>query len=124
MMKLLKTTLLSVLALAIVGAGTLALAMPTHASSIKVNPGDIGYNPTVTNASSSTLSKVMNTVYILAGMVAVLIIVIAGIMFVTSNGDSNRVSTAKQAILAALIGLVFIIFAFAITQFVIGRIGG
>ncbi len=99
------------------------------AEAIKLNPGDIGYNPSIKCTvdkciESSSLAGILNTVYLVAGMIAVLIIVIAGFFYVTANGDANQVTKAKNTILYAIIGLAVVMFAFVITQFVISRIAG
>ena len=73
-------------------------------------------------ANSSTLSGVLNDVYFWAGIIAVLVIVIAGFYFVTANGDASQVSRAKKAILAAVVGLVIILSAYIITGLVM-RVG-
>lgn len=70
-------------------------------------------------ANSSTVSDVLNGVYFWAGVIAVLIIVIAGFFFVTANGDANQVSRAKKAILGAVVGLVIILSAYIITGLVL-----
>lgn len=67
----------------------------------------------------TTVGAIMNTVYFWAGTVAVLVIIIAGFYFITSRGDSSKVQVAKNAILGAVIGLIIILLAFIITQFVI-----
>lgn len=65
---------------------------------------------------------ILDTVYFLAGAIAVLIIVIAGFLYVTSAGNPERVKRAKDALIGAVIGLVVIVLAFAITQFILGRL--
>lgn len=85
----------------------------------KINPRDIGMDP-VTN-DSAALAGVLNTVYMVAGMVAVLVIIAAGYWYVVSNGDASRVKRAKDAILGAVVGLIIVITAFIITQFILGR---
>ena len=67
------------------------------------------------------LNNILNTVYFVVGIVAVIVIIIAGIQFTTSTGDSAKVAKAKNAILYSVIGLVIIMLAFAVTNFVIGR---
>ncbi|MFZ1301905.1 MAG: pilin [Candidatus Microsaccharimonas sp.] len=62
----------------------------------------------------------LNLAYYIAGIIAVVVIIIAGIMYVTSMGDSGRVTRSKNMILYAVIGLVVILVAFAITNFVLG----
>lgn len=71
------------------------------------------------NINESTVGAVMNTVYFWAGTVAVLVIIVAGFYFINSRGDSNKVQIAKNAILGAVIGLIIILLAFIITQFII-----
>lgn len=93
-----------------------------YASSAKIDPGQIGYHPTITNASDQSIAGIMNVVYLVLGIVAVFVIVIAGIIFMTSRGDQNNIARAKNAILYAVIGLVVVMMAFVITQFIIGQI--
>ncbi len=86
---------------------------------IAVDPGkDIGYDPKITDANTG-MQGLLNAVYLAAGMVAVLVIVIAGFIYVTSRGDANRVKQARNAIVAALVGVVIIMSAFIITQYII-----
>lgn len=72
-------------------------------------------------AADDAMTSILNTVYTWGGIIAVLIIIIAGYTFVTSSGDAAGVKKAKNAILYSVIGLVVIILAFTITNFVIGR---
>lgn len=55
-----------------------------------------------------------------AGPIAVLMIAIGGLRYVTSRGDQNAMEEAKKTILWAVIGLVVIILSFAIVTNVIG----
>jgi hypothetical protein len=59
---------------------------------------------------------------IVAGVAAVIAIMMAGFMFITAGGDSNRISTAKKTVSYAIVGLVIIVLARAIVVFVIGNI--
>lgn len=90
------------------------------ANAAKVDPKEIGYEGFIKSASDATLGTILNAIYVIAGVVGVLIIVFAGYKFVTSNGDANQVATAKKAILGAVIGLVVVMIAFAVTQYLIG----
>ena len=73
----------------------------------------------IPSAASFNLKNILNAVYFWAGVIAVVIIIIAGFMYVTSMNDSSRITRAKNAILGAVIGLVVILLAFAITNIVI-----
>ncbi len=84
----------------------------------KVNPGDVGI-PTV--GADSVLTGVLNIVYFVAGMTAVIVIIICGILYSTSQGDAAKVKRAKDGILYAVVGLVVVMMAFVITNFIIGR---
>ena len=88
---------------------------------VKLNASEVGVNKI--DADQDTLAGALGTVYLIAGIVAVLVIVIAGYIFTTSRGDSNQVTRARNAIIAAAVGLAFIFSAFIVTQFVLGRIG-
>lgn len=89
------------------------------ASQALISPNQIGYQG-VTNANTG-LQGILNAVYFWAGVVAVIVIVIAGFFYVTSQGDASKVKRSKDTILAAVIGLVVILSAFIVTQYVLGR---
>jgi len=69
------------------------------------------------------LTSILNLFYFLVGAVSVIIIVLAGFMLVVSNGDSSRVARARNMITYSVVGLVVVIGAFAITNFITGRFG-
>lgn len=71
--------------------------------------------------ANSALHGLLNAAYTWAGVICVLVIIVAGYFYVTSSGDAARVKKAKEAIFGAVIGLVLILMAFAITTFVIRR---
>ena len=56
------------------------------------------------------------------GLVAVIVIIIGGINYMTSAGDAGKVKKAKDTILYGVIGLVICVLAFAIVNFVIANI--
>lgn len=81
------------------------------------SPDTLGFNGPKTDAG--IMQRFLFTAYFWAGVICVLIVVIAGIFYIISQGDVSGVARAKNAILGAIIGLVVILFAFAITNFVI-----
>ena len=70
-----------------------------------------------------TFGKIANTLTILVGAVSVIMIIIGGLRYVISQGDSKAVTDAKNTIMYAVIGVLVAIVAFAIVQFVINTIG-
>jgi Type IV secretion system pilin len=67
------------------------------------------------------LQNGLNIAYFVAGLGAVLVIVIAGFMLTAGGSDPATLTKAKNSILFAVIGLVVIIMAAVITQFLLGR---
>jgi hypothetical protein len=67
------------------------------------------------------IADILGIVYFVAGIVAVIVIIIAGYTYTTSSGDAGAVKKAKNMILYAVVGIVVIALAFVITQFVAGR---
>jgi hypothetical protein len=72
--------------------------------------------------SEGLILKVTRIVAAVAGAVAVIMIVVAGIKYITSQGDSNQTSEAKRTIIYSIVGLIVIILAQALIGFVIGSI--
>ncbi|MDB5163225.1 MAG: rane protein of unknown function [Candidatus Saccharibacteria bacterium] len=72
-------------------------------------------------SADDLLRNGINLVYYIGGIVAVIVIIISGIMYSISMGDSGRVTRSKNMILYSLIGIVILIAAFAITNFVFER---
>lgn len=79
-----------------------------------------GVNNLPTQSADQVLQGILGAVYFWGGIACVIVIVIAGFYYVTSQGNASQVARAKSAIIAAIVGLVVIVMAFAITQFVIG----
>lgn len=74
-------------------------------------------------SANDVLATGLNILYFVAGIFAVIVIIIAAFTLVTNNGDPSALAKARNAIIYAVIGLVVIIAAFTVTWFVIGRIG-
>jgi|SRR5690606_19325652 len=70
-------------------------------------------------AGASQVQTVLQIVFQVSGVIAVLVITIAGLSYILAGGDPQRVSRAKDAIMYAIIGLVVSILAYAIVTFVI-----
>lgn len=84
----------------------------------KIDPNTVGI-PTI--SGDQFVVNALNIVYFIAGVIAVIVIIVGGIMYATSAGDQGNVTKAKGLITYAIAGLVVILSAFAITNFVIGK---
>ena len=78
------------------------------------DPGDL----------SSKVGIVINAIFGVVGLVAVIIIILGGISYLTSQGDANKVKKGKDTILYGIIGLVIVLLAYAIVNFVLEAIKG
>ena len=67
--------------------------------------------------------NVINWALILAGTAAIFFIIFSGIKFITSGGDPKQVEGARKTATWAIIGLLIILFSFAIIN-IIGIITG
>ena len=68
------------------------------------------------------IANIIKGIILVLGFVAVIYIVIGGVGYMTSSGDSNKVKKAKDTILYAVIGLIICALSFAIVQFVLDGI--
>lgn len=68
------------------------------------------------------IALVINIFSIVVGVIAVVMIIIGGLKYITSGGDSGNVSGAKNTILYAIIGLVVVALAQIIVRFVLQRV--
>lgn len=70
----------------------------------------------------TTIGNIINLLTAIVGIVAVILIIINGLRFITSNGDSNSITSAKNGIIYAIVGLIIVALAQVIVRFVITRI--
>lgn len=62
---------------------------------------------------------VTNVLLFLIGAISVIMLIVGGIRYVVSGGDSTAVQNAKNTILYAIVGVVVAILAYAVVNFVI-----
>lgn len=95
-----------------------------------VNPfdgacGGSNGDATICKAKSESINPliqtIINTLLFAIGSVSVIMIIVGGIRYVISDGDSSRIKSAKDTILYAVIGLVVALLAFVIVGFVVDR---
>ena len=110
-----------------VGIGSVAVLQPSPAQAINV------FNQCSANAQSSVcrsqgdnaqsmIRNVINIILFVLGMIAVIVIIIGGIRYTTSNGNASQTKEAKDTILYAIVGLLVAILSYTIVNFVLGRL--
>ena len=65
------------------------------------------------------ISAVLNILSLVAGVIAVIMIIIAGTKFITSQGDAGKVASARSTAIYAIIGLVIVALSQTIVFFVL-----
>ena len=77
----------------------------------------------INNGSNTDLmgiiKLILNTVFVVIGILAVVFIIMGGINYTMSQGDPGKIKKAKDTILYGIIGLIVSLAAFAIVQFVL-----
>lgn len=68
------------------------------------------------------VTDILNWVYGIAGLVAVGFVVYGAISYTTSQGEPGKIKQASQAITYALIGLVIVVMAAVLTNFVLSSL--
>ncbi len=67
---------------------------------------------------------ITNVLLFIIGAISVIMLIIGGIRYTVSGGDSSAVTGAKNTILYAIVGIVVAILAYAVVNFVIGSFAG
>ncbi len=70
------------------------------------------------------IARLIRTVISFLGIIAVMIVLYGGFMYMTAGGNEDRLKKAKNSIKNGLIGLVIVLSSFAIAQFVISKLVG
>jgi hypothetical protein len=65
------------------------------------------------------MKTVINVLIFFVGIIAVIMIIVGGLRYTVSNGESAQIKSAKDTVMYSVIGLVVAIMAFAIVNFVI-----
>jgi hypothetical protein len=100
--------------------------LPHLAAAATVN---LGLTPEVGNAIGLgttdirvIVARIIRNFFALLGIIAVVLILYGGFLWMTSNGEEGQIDKAKRVILNAVIGLAIILSAVAITQFILSRL--
>jgi hypothetical protein len=128
-MKRTALTILTVLSIALVpaavfGSGIASAACPavTSASTPKDqvlnSVGEAGGNCSEDQVTNSISAAVTILSYV-AGVVAIIMIILSGFRYTTSGGDSGKIASAKNTLIYALVGIVIAVLAQFLVRFVI-----
>lgn len=100
-----------------------ALLFPATAAAqlggVPAPEGTLGGNDLV-----GAIILILNGLLVLAGVVALVYLIIGGVRYITSGGDDDQIGQAKSTILYAIIGLIVIGVAAVAVNFIITTVIG
>lgn len=73
-------------------------------------------------APGGLFTTITNVLLFLVGAVAVIMLIIGGIRYVVSGGDQSAVTSAKNTILYAIVGIIVALLAYGIVNFVVTQL--
>lgn len=76
--------------------------------------------PAVLFGDGGVFAKVTNVMLFIVGVISVIMIIIGGLRYVLSGGDSANVTAAKNTILYAIVGIIVALLSYAAVNFVTG----
>ena len=79
--------------------------------------------PSDMTGASGIVNTVINTMLFIVGILSVIMIIFAGIRYVTAHGDKGQVESAKNTLIYAIVGLIIAIVAYALVNWVANLFG-
>ena len=73
------------------------------------------------DGNQGVITTIINTMLYIVGLLAVIMIIYAGIRFVTAHGDEKQVESARQTIIYSVVGLIVAILAYALVNWVFNQ---
>ncbi|MDO8265398.1 MAG: pilin [Candidatus Saccharibacteria bacterium] len=105
-----------------VSAGPFDAARDTACEGLEFNEGDsTSCNDSDGEKVGSTISNIVNLASLVVGVVAVIMVIVGGFKYVTSQGDSGGITSAKNTIIYAVVGLIIVALAQVIVRFVVNK---
>lgn len=92
------------------------------ADSLTVNEPGSCETANASDKANTLIAQVINIFSVVVGVVAVIMIIYGGFRYITSGGDSGKITNAKNTIIYALIGLVVVALAQFIVKFVLEKV--
>lgn len=82
---------------------------------------EAGFNPQSTSIAP-LIATIINSILGLSGLVFLCILVYGGVLYLISQGEVDKVKSAKSAMTSAVIGMVIIIASYAIVTFIFSSV--
>ena len=106
------------------GFSAAAMAASTTSARDQVCTGVSGVAGNCTSGAGDiqrVIAAVINILSVIVGLAAVIMIIVAGLKYVTSGGDSSSIASAKSTLIYAIVGVIVAAMAQMIVRFVLIR---
>ena len=80
-------------------------------------------NPLGTNDLQYVVTQVFNLAFGLAGLIALVYLIVGGYQYITSSGNPDAAEAAKGTIVNSIIGLIIVLTSFLLVNFALKQIG-
>lgn len=104
------------------GNGTVSSKEAVQCGACGASGGSCSTGGDPTKKVNDTITTVINLLSTAIGIAAVIMIMIAGFRYTTSGGSAEKVTSAKNALMYAVIGLVIVALAQVIVRFVLKNV--
>lgn len=109
-----------------VSLGLLSLAITPALAGLNFGLGDVNNAATQAGFTQTDLGvmvgKIVQAVLSMLGLIALILVIVAGFQWMTSGGNEEKISGAKKLMSAGIIGLVIVLIAWAATTYVLSRL--
>lgn len=86
----------------------------------ELNPDNKGCGA-ASGDTDSLIKLALNLLSMAAGVVAVIMLIVSGLKYITADGDATQISNAKKSLIYAIVGLVVVALAQFIVRFVLSK---
>ncbi len=85
-----------------------------------INSAKTDEQPSELIGENGIFKKITNVMLFAVGVLSVIMLIVGGMHYVISGGKKESVTTAKNTILYAIVGLIISLMAYAIINFILG----
>lgn len=99
------------------------IAFPSAHATLTENLDDVNTSAGLgTTDLTETIGSLISTLLAFLGVIFLILIIYAGLLWMTAAGNEDKVKKAQSILLSSVIGLIILLSAYAISYFVIGQL--
>lgn len=124
LVSMLSLTMIVATSIGIVGQSTAYASVSSNAQTAcnALNEASGNSCDTAGDGIAVLLRKIIRLLQIIVGVLSLIMVIIAAMKYTLSQGDNNAINSAKNTIIYSIVGLIIVVFAETIVQFVLNRI--